>query len=207
MEKEQTNPKQIQVPSGGPKPGKGRGSQETTAGTEETEETGPETDTDESEEEDDTELTKPKTLSGALGMGPNSRPETSTDSDLPPLPNRVGKGTSLPVRVGTSLPAISNDSSGLSTNLNESNISLPLPDQVGVNLSNAGETDQTTANTERMRGDNNLYRNGDDTGSLNTDMVEEIVEELDATIERSLHRNDSTFYQGQYYNILCVLKT
>lgn len=218
LEKEQTNPKQINVPSGGPKPGKGRSSQETTAGTEETEETGPETDTDESEE-DDTELTKPKTLSCALRTGSNSRPETATDSDLPPLPDRVGtslffsneddtsKGTSLPVRVGTSLPPISNGSSGLSTNLNESNKSLPLPDQVGVTLSNAEETDQTTANTERMRGDYILNRNDDNTGSLTTDMVEELLKELDADVERSLHRNDSTFYQGQYYNILCILKT
>lgn len=218
MEKEQTNPKQINVPSGGPKPGKGRTPKETIAGTEETEETGPETDTDESEE-DDTELTKPKTLSCALRTGSNSRPETATDSDLPPLPDRVGtslffsneddtsKGTSLPVRVGTSLPPISNGSSGLSTNLNESNKSLPLPDQVGVTLSNAEETDQTTANTERMRGDYILNRNDDNTGSLTTDMVEEILKELDADIERSLHRNDSTFYQGQYYNILCILKT
>ena len=182
LDKEQTNPKQIQV---------------------------------ESEEE----LTKPKTLSGALGMGSNSRPETSTDSDLPPLPDRVGTslffsneddtsmGTSLPVRVGTSLPAISDVSSCLSTNLNESNTSLPLPDQVGVTLSSAGETGQTTANTDRMRGVDILNKHGNDTGSLNTEKVEELGEELDATIERSLHRNDSTFYQGQYYNILCILKT
>ena len=194
LEKEQTNPKQIQVP-----------------------------DTDELEEEDDTELTKPKTLSGALGMGSNSRalgmgsssrPETSTDSDLPALPDRVGtslcfsneddtsRGTTLPVRVGTSLPPISNGSSCLSTNLNESNTSLPLPDQVRVTLSNAEETDQTTANTERMRGVDILNTHG----NYNTAMVEELGEQLDATIERSLHRNDSTFYQGQYYNILCILK-
>ena len=199
LEKEQTNPKQIQVP-----------------------------DTDELEEEDDTELTKPKTLSGALGLGSNSRalgmgsssrPETSTDSDLPALPDRVGtslcfsneddtsRGTTLPVRVGTSLPPISNGSSGLSTNLNESNTSLPLPDQVGITLSNAEETDQTTANTERMLGVDILNTHGNYTGSLNTEMVEEFGEELDATVERSLHRNDSTFYQGQYYNILCILKT